>query len=44
MSGVVPQKPHCRHCGATLEHSLSKCPRCGRRSLLNLFLPSKVRM
>jgi ribosomal protein L40E len=43
MKGVVPQKPACRHCGATLEHSISKCPKCGRRSLLSLLLPRKIR-
>jgi hypothetical protein len=39
MKGVVAHRPACRHCGATLEHSLSKCPKCGRRSLLSLLLP-----
>ncbi|MET0751304.1 MAG: hypothetical protein ABWZ43_09605 [Solirubrobacterales bacterium] len=38
MPGVVKPKPECRHCGAVLEHSFSRCPRCGKRSLLNLFL------
>jgi primosomal protein N' len=35
---VVKPKPDCRHCGAVLEHPLSRCPRCGKRSLLNLVL------
>jgi RNA polymerase subunit RPABC4/transcription elongation factor Spt4 len=34
---VVKQKPACRNCGATLEHSLSRCPRCGKRSWINLL-------
>ena len=35
---IVKQKPECRHCGAVLSHTLSKCPRCGKRSWANLFL------
>ena len=38
MPGVVKPKPECRHCGAVLVHSFSRCPRCGKRSLVNLFL------
>jgi predicted Zn-ribbon and HTH transcriptional regulator len=34
---IVKQKPECRHCGAVLDHALSRCPRCGKRSWLNLF-------
>jgi predicted RNA-binding Zn-ribbon protein involved in translation (DUF1610 family) len=34
---VVKPKPACRSCGATLRHSLSRCPRCGKRSWSNLF-------
>jgi ribosomal protein L40E len=41
VKGVVRQKPACRHCGATLEHTISKCPKCGRRSLLSLLLPRR---
>jgi ribosomal protein L40E len=41
VKAVVAQKPACRHCGATLEHSISKCSKCGRRSLLNLLLPRR---
>jgi tRNA(Ile2) C34 agmatinyltransferase TiaS len=43
VKGIVKQKPACRHCGATLEHRWSRCPRCGRRSLLDLILPSGPR-
>jgi RNA polymerase subunit RPABC4/transcription elongation factor Spt4 len=43
MKSVVKQRPACRHCGATLEHSISKCPKCGRRSLLSLVLPKGPR-
>ncbi|HEX2360407.1 MAG TPA: hypothetical protein VHH72_11395 [Solirubrobacterales bacterium] len=43
MSSVVAQKPSCRHCGATLKRATSRCPRCGRRSLLGLFLPRWLR-
>ncbi|MGH2987382.1 MAG: hypothetical protein ACRDLO_11945 [Solirubrobacterales bacterium] len=32
MAHVVQPKPECRHCGATLPHSWSSCPRCGKRS------------
>ena len=39
VSNVVKPKPACRHCGATLEHGWSRCPRCGRRSLLSLIMP-----
>jgi RNA polymerase subunit RPABC4/transcription elongation factor Spt4 len=39
MKGVVKQLPACRNCGATLKHSFSRCPKCGRRSLLGLVLP-----
>ena len=34
---IVKPKPECRHCGAVLEHSLDRCPRCGKRSWLNLL-------
>jgi predicted Zn-ribbon and HTH transcriptional regulator len=34
---VVKPKPHCRNCGTTLKHSLSRCPNCGKRSWINLF-------
>jgi predicted amidophosphoribosyltransferase len=37
MSGVVKPKPWCRNCGAGLEHALSRCPRCGKRSWSNLL-------
>jgi ribosomal protein L40E len=37
MKAIVKTKPSCRSCGATLPHSLSKCPRCGKRSWSNLF-------
>ena len=43
MRGVVAQKPACRHCGATLKHSLQRCPRCGRRSFLGLVLPRWIK-
>jgi len=39
MKSVVKQLPTCRHCGGTLKHSFSRCPKCGRRSLLSLILP-----
>jgi 2-C-methyl-D-erythritol 4-phosphate cytidylyltransferase len=32
------------HCGATLKHSFSRCPKCGRRSLLGLVLPRWLRI
>jgi RNA polymerase subunit RPABC4/transcription elongation factor Spt4 len=32
---VVKAQAACRHCGATLPHGWSRCPRCGKRSLLN---------
>jgi tRNA(Ile2) C34 agmatinyltransferase TiaS len=44
VKGVVAQKPACRHCGATLKHSFSRCPKCGRRSLLAMFLPRRWRI
>jgi RNA polymerase subunit RPABC4/transcription elongation factor Spt4 len=44
MKAVVAQKPACRRCGATLERSLSRCPRCGRRSLFGLLLPRWLRI
>jgi hypothetical protein len=31
--GVVPMKPHCRHCGTTVAR-LQRCPKCGRRNWL----------
>jgi hypothetical protein len=43
MTGVVKQKPACRHCGATLKRQFSRCPRCGRRSLLEMFIPRRLR-
>jgi RNA polymerase subunit RPABC4/transcription elongation factor Spt4 len=43
MKAVVAQKPACRHCGATLQRATSRCPRCGKRSLLNLFFPRRLR-
>ncbi|HEY7267476.1 MAG TPA: hypothetical protein VH501_07250 [Solirubrobacterales bacterium] len=39
MPNVVKPRPACRHCGATLQHALSRCPKCGRRSLLSLIMP-----
>ena len=41
MAGIVKPKPECRHCGAVLEHTLSRCPRCGKRSWLNLLLGNR---
>lgn len=29
---VVKPRPACRHCGATLPRTLSRCPRCGKRT------------
>lgn len=37
MPAVVKPKPECRNCGAILSHPLSRCPRCGKRSLANLL-------
>jgi RNA polymerase subunit RPABC4/transcription elongation factor Spt4 len=37
MAQIVKPKPECRHCRTVLEHPLSKCPNCGRRSWLNLL-------
>jgi len=37
MTSIVKPKPDCRHCGAVLPHTLSKCPRCGKRSWANLL-------
>ena len=34
---VVKAKPACSHCGASLERSWSRCPRCGKRSWAWLF-------
>jgi predicted amidophosphoribosyltransferase len=34
---IVKPKPACANCGATLRYSLSRCPRCGKRSWRNLF-------
>ncbi len=42
MTGVVAQKPSCRHCGTPVE-PLRKCPNCGKRSILAFFLPRKMR-
>jgi len=44
MTGVVKQLPACRNCGATLKHSFSRCPKCGRRSLLGLVLPRRFKI
>ncbi len=43
VKGVVAQRPACRHCGATLERFWSRCQKCGRRSLLGIFMPGRVR-
>jgi RNA polymerase subunit RPABC4/transcription elongation factor Spt4 len=44
MKAVVAQKPACRHCGATMKRSTDRCPKCGRRSLLGLLLPRRLRI
>ena len=43
MPSIVKHKPECRHCGAILDHTLQRCPKCGKRSWLNLILGSTGR-
>jgi primosomal protein N' len=36
MTGVVKQRPYCRHCGAEVK-PLRRCPKCGKRAIATLF-------